>query len=98
MAVGLFPVAVAVAQFPKDHRWVGSGAHPSCPDSAPWPRCAEPTLRGRPAAASCLTPDGFQTPSNGRAALQNLAEQVLDFKAHLYVKLNRYRSLICNLD
>lgn len=32
------------------------------------------------------------------AALKNLAERVLDLKAHLYVKLNRYRSLICNLD
>lgn len=48
--------------------------------------------------AYCLAPDSFQTLRNVHVALQNLSEQVLDLKAHWYVKPNRYRSLICNLD
>lgn len=55
-----------------------------------------PPARHR-AAAFCLTPGGFQTPSSARGALRNLAEQVLDLKAHLCVKWHRYRSLICHL-
>lgn len=53
---------------------------------------------GGPSFASGPAPHGFQPPSNVCLALWNLPEQLLALKAHLYVKLNRYRPLIYTLD
>lgn len=54
--------------------------------------------KGDPAVPLALLHLLLPIPSNVCLASWNLAEQVLPLKAHLYVKLNRYRPLIHTLD